>query len=253
VEEIIIEENAPIPVLQDIIRKINSIIDRSKNHTIKIDMTTPIKWHLLIFLRLLDSIKLLNHVRFLYTEPRDYYTDLFQPLSFGISDIFPIPLFSGNYDFSKNDLLVLMLGYEGSRALAIYEKVDPTEVLLLISNPPYHPEWKGRTEEMNKEIINIVGHSKIKYLDSRNPLLITNQLYKILSGKEYLEYNHIVSPLGTKPQILGLYSYISLSSIKPIVLYGKPLRHNHLFYSYGIGKTWELKFERSKLGKKYEN
>jgi len=252
IREILIDENKPLPILREIVEKIEELVKHDAQPRITIDISTPIKWHLLIFLKLLDLRNLLRNVRFLYTEPEDYITDLFQSLSFGIREIFPIPTYYGNYDFSKGDLLVLILGYEGSRAMALYEDVDPAECLLLIADPPYREEWKGRTEEMNKEIINIAGVSKIKYIHSRNPLKVAFQLQKILLDDSYAEYNHIISPLGTKPQTLGLYSYLSTGPPDTILIYGAPLRHNELFYSSGIGRTWELPFEKLKARKNHE-
>lgn len=248
IEEVAIDEEKPIPIVRDIIQDIEKYAADSKKPTISIDISTIIKWHLLILLKSLDLNNLFENVRFLYTEPEDYVTDLFQPLSFGIRQIFPIPTYSGNFDFSKDSLLVLILGYEGDRALALLEEMDPAECLLLIAKPAYHKEWEGRTEELNTGIINIVGKSKIEYIDSRNPVLASQQLYKILSDSKYSNYNHVISPLGTKPQTLGLYLYISTNPSNTILVYGSPLRHNEPFYSRGIGRSWILPFHKSERG-----
>jgi len=118
IKEIAIDEEKPIPIVREIIQNVEKYAADSKKPKISIDISTIIKWHLLILLKALDLNKLLENVRFLYTEPEDYVTDLFQPLSFGIRQIFPIPTYSGNFDFSKDSLLVLILGYEGDRAMA---------------------------------------------------------------------------------------------------------------------------------------
>lgn len=237
IKEYYIDEDKPILKLNMIVE---DIARKSIKSQITIDMSTIIKWHLLFFLKALEIKGLLKRVRFLYTEPEEYITELFQPLSFGIREIFPIPTFYGKYDFSKESLLVLLLGYEGDRAVALLEDVDPEDCILLIPRPPYHPEWEGRTEEMNKEIINMVGKSKIKYIDSRNPIKVASQIKDILSNSRYSKFNHIISPLGTKPQTLGLYFYISSTPQNTILIYGAPLRHNELFYSKGIGRSWIL-------------
>lgn len=242
--EIVVDEEKPIPIINDIIQKIERDATEPGKHRITIDISTIIKWHLLILLKALDLKNICEEIRFLYTEPEDYVTDLFQPLSFGIRKIFPIPTYSGNYDFSKDSLLILLLGYEGDRALALLEEMDPTECLLLIANPAYHKEWEGRAEEMNVGIINIVGRSKIEYTDSRNPVMVSQQLHKILSNPKYSKYNHIISPLGTKPQTLGLYLYLTTNPPNTVLIYGTPLRHNEPFYSRGIGSSWILPFNK---------
>jgi len=246
IKEIAIDEEKPIPIVREIIQNVEKYAADSKKPKISIDISTIIKWHLLILLKALDLNKLLENVRFLYTEPEDYVTDLFQPLSFGIRQIFPIPTYSGNFDFSKDSLLVLILGYEGDRAMALLEEMDPAECLLLIAKPAYHKEWEGRTEKLNVGIINIVGKSKIEYMDSRNPVLASQQLHKILSNSKYSKYNHVISPLGTKPQTLGLYLYLSTNPLNTIIVYGSPLRHNEPFYSKGIGRSWILPFHKMK-------
>jgi hypothetical protein len=242
IHEIVIDEDKPIPILREIIQRIIKCTENSEAPKITIDISTMIKWHLLILLKGLDFAKKNGTTRILYTEPEDYITDLFQPLSFGIHSIFPIPTYSGNFDFSKNSLLVLVLGYEGDRALALYEEMDPTECLLLIAKPAYHREWEGRTEKMNKEIINTVGASKVRYVDSRNPIVVAAQLRELLSSSAYLQYNHIISPLGTKPQTVGLHLYLSTNPPNTTLVYGSPARHNELFYSKGIGRSWILPY-----------
>jgi hypothetical protein len=242
--EFVIDEDKPIPVIRDIVQEIMDHIGTPEKSRVTIDFSTIIKWHLLILLKALDLNGIRGNARFLYTEPEDYMTDLFQPLSFGIRNIFPIPTYSGNFDFSKGSLLVLILGYEGDRALSLLEEMDPTKCLLLVAKPAYHPEWEGRTEEMNEEIINTVGKARIRYVDSRNPVLVSEQLKELLSNRTNAEYNHIISPLGTKPQTLGLYLYLSTDPPSTVVIYGSPSRHNELFYSKGIGRSWVIPFSR---------
>ena len=129
--------------------------------------------------------------------------------------------------------------------MALYEDLDPADCMLLIADPPYRKEWKGRTEALNKEIINVVGKTKIRYIDSRNPIKVESQLSKILASEGCIGYNHIISPLGTKPQTIGLFLYMLKNPANTLLTYGSPLRHNNLFYSYGIGRTWELPFTRT--------
>lgn len=239
IEEFVIDEESPIPIINRIMTEIDKYVDNSRTPRITIDITTVIKWHLLFLFRALDLKGLLSKCRFLYTEPEEYFFDLFQPLSFGLKEIFPIPLYSGHLDFVKDHLLVIMLGYEGDRAMALLENIDPTECLLLVPKPAYHPEWEGRTEEMNKEIINIVGASNIKYIHSRNPVMVADQLRNILFDMSS-KYNCLISPMGTKPQTFGLYLYWLTNPANTSLIYSAPLRHNDLFYSRGVGRTWVL-------------
>jgi len=242
INEITLDEEKPIPRIKEIAEQIVSNISEH-NPRITIDITTIIKWHLLLLLKSLDMKGLAKVCRFVYTEPEDYMTETFQPLSFGINQVFPVPTYSGNFNFYRDLLLVLMLGYEGERALAIFEEMDPDECLLLIAKPSYHGSaWEGRTEKLNKEVINIVGKSKIHYIDARNPLIVQKQLEELLSTRENRRFNHAIAPLGTKPQTLGLYNYLTTNPDNTFVIYGSPARHNK-FYSQGIGRSWILPFQ----------
>ena len=54
-------------------------------------------------------------------------------------------------------------------------------------------------------------------------------------------HSKLVCPLGTKPQAVGIYMYTRACIDPPALVYASPLRHNHNFYSSGIGRTWFLK------------
>lgn len=237
VDKCVMNEGAVLPKINELILNIRSTVEKQETPRITIDITTIIKWHLLILLRALAQHALLPYVRFLYTEPQEYITD--QPLSVYVREIFPVPLFQGHYSFSRNTLLVIILGYEGNRAMALYENIDPDECLLLIAKPAYNPKWEGRTEEMNKEIINLVGRKKVGYLHSRNPRIVSEQLEKLLLSDKFLAYNHFIAPLGTKPQVLGLFNYFQNHREQTNIVSISPLRHSEL-YSKEIGKTWVL-------------
>lgn len=240
VKEIKANETAIIPKIAEIVSTIYESVKDIEYPKITVDISTMIKWHLLLLLKGLSQKELLSFVRFLYTEPEDYILDLMHPLSFGNKGIFPVPFFQGNFDFSLETCLILMLGYEGQRAMAIFEAIDPEKCLLMIPDPPFKPEWKGRTEKMNQEIINLVGKESLRYIDARNPYKIKKQIQEIISKADISHYNHIFAPLGPKPQLLGLFEYYIENNEKTNIVYVSPLRHNNL-YSEEIGKTWIIK------------
>ena len=135
-----------------------------------------------------------------------------------------------------------MLGYEGDRAMALCEAVAPHHTLLVVPRPAYHPEWEGRTEEMNAAMIASVGSGNVRYADSRNPVLVSEQLEQILSESQWSveELNHFLAPLGTKPQTIGLYMYVRHHPHSAHVVYAPPQRHNQAYFSTGVGRTWLL-------------
>lgn len=241
-EEVPASELDPIPTTRLLRERLSSLDLKPGQHTATVDITGFTKRHLLLLLRMLDDIGLWPALRLLYTEPRDYVTDLYSPMSFGLREISPIPGFGGQEFPSKPLLLVIFLGYEGDRALALFENLDPNEAILVVPRPAYHPEWEGRTEALNRALISLVGTKQVIYADSRDPLRVASTLASLLGNPRYAanKFNCHVSPLGTKPQVVGLYLYWRQHRREIAVIYAQPLRHNRRFYSHGVGKTWIL-------------
>ena len=179
-------------------------------------------------------------MRIFYSEPEDYITDLYLPMSTGIRQINTIPGFVGTQPLTKPALLVIFLGYEGDRAISLFENLDPNEVIVVIPNPPYHIEWKGRTEEMNRHLIELIGEDRIEYANSRNPFIIASELEKIIENYDLNDWHLCIAPLGTKPQTVGIYLFWQKHKGECSLIYAQPLKHNKHFYSKGIGKTWSL-------------
>lgn len=209
---------------------------------ITLDITTFNKRHLLMLLKELDELGYWSSLRVLYTEPQDYATDLYLPLSMGIKQIDPVPGFVNTQPLNKPLLLLILLGYEGDRAMALFNNIDPNETLLVVPKPAFHDEWEGRTEKMNSDLITLLGDEKLRHADSRNPEEVAATLAKILtSGDHNLDdWSCYVSPLGTKPQIVGLYLFWRQNQNQFSILYAQPLKHNEFFNSTGVGRTWLL-------------
>lgn len=230
-------ENEPLPALGELAAKLNRLKLHTDNCIITIDITTFTKRHLLLLLKIIDDLGLWNALRVYYTEPRDYITDLYLPMSMGVRAISPITGFISHGPLSKPTLLVIILGYEGDRAKSILENLDPNEVLLIVPKPAYHPEWEGRTEAMNKQLIKIIGQDRIRYIHSQDSLMVANQLEEILRGYPLDEWRCSIVPLGTKPQTLGTFLFWRKNKGKLSIVYGQPLRHNERFFSMGAGRT----------------
>jgi hypothetical protein len=222
--------------------KLKEILASRKNDAIVLDISVFTKRHLLMILRWLDDEGYWDKLCVIYTAPEDYDVSQFIPLSFGIASFQQIPGFSACPDLSRPVHLVLFLGYEGDRVLATYEHVQPMQTTLVIPYPPYQPSWAGRTERFNADLLGLVGKEAISKVDSIDPEETCKALEHILGDKKQRSLHaKVVGPLGTKPQTLGIYSYVRECSDPPAIVYASPLRHNHEFFSHGIGKTWLLK------------
>jgi hypothetical protein len=221
---------------------LRGVLGRGTDSSIVLDISVFTKRHLLMMLRWLDDEGLWERLTIVYSEPEDYDVSQYIPLSFGLTSFHQIPGFSACPDVSRPVHLVLFLGYEGDRALAVYEKVEPMRATLVVPHPPYNPSWIGRTEKFNADLLALVGEGRIQKVDPIDPNATAEALVQIFGdGRGRGEHAKIVCPLGTKPQTLGIYSYMRECADPPAVVYASPLRHNHGFYSHGVGKSWVLK------------
>jgi hypothetical protein len=235
------EKNA-VKSLNENMASIRRVLANSTEVCIVLDISVFTKRHLLIILRWLDDEGYWDRITIVYSEPEDYDVSSFVPLSFGLSCLQQIPGFSACPDLSRPIHLVLFLGYEGDRSLAVYEHIQPMQTTLIIPYPPYKPAWEGRTEEFNATLLATLGDQPTEKVDAIDPNEATSSLLRIL-GKENARGSHakVICPLGTKPQTLGIYSYVRACIDPPAIIYASPLRHNHDFFSHGIGNMWILK------------
>jgi hypothetical protein len=191
----------------------------------------------------LEKYDLLKVTRIFYTEPKTYVTNLYLPISFGILPIYTVSGYVTTQSLNRPNLLVIFLGYEGDRAMALVNNFEPNETVLIIPDPPYHPEWKGQTEKMNKNLIEIIGSDRVETIHSLNPYSIVKKLETLFcQGCKYDldKYHCCIFPLGTKPQALGLYLFWRQYHGKFSIVYAPPNKRNESFYPKGIGRTWQL-------------
>ena len=226
---------------RDNMEKLRGAVDRSAGGGVLIDISAFTKRHLLMVLRWLDDIGLWDQLHVVYSEPDDYLVSECVPLSFGLASLQPVPGFSACPDLSRPVHLMLFLGYEGDRALAAHEQIQPTKTTVAVSHPPYRPEWRGRTERFNQDLLTLVGEREIRRTDGLDPDAARATLAEVFGGSGRSGVARIVCPLGTKPQTLGIYDYVRQADDPPAIVYADPLRRNHAFFSAGIGQTWLLK------------
>jgi hypothetical protein len=235
------ESNA-VKSLRDNMDYLRGVLENVKGAAVVLDISVFTKRHLLMTLRWLDDAKAWERLCVVYSEPEDYDVSRYIPLSFGLSSMQQIPGFSACPDLSRPVHLVLFLGYEGDRALAVYEQIQPMRTTLVVPDPPYKPAWLGRTEKANEDLLAVVGADLTRKVDAVDPDATKLALERILGGGPVRgQYAKVVGPLGTKPQTLGIYAYARECSDPPAIVYASPLRHNHDFFSHGLGKTWLLK------------
>ena len=220
---------------------LRSVLCEAVELPIILDISTFTKRHLLMTLQWLDDSGLWPNLYIVYSEPEEYIATPFIPLSFGVSRVEEIPGFAAAPDASRPLHVVLFLGYEGDRALATYEILQPMKTTLVVPEPPFQEHWRGRTEELNQELVSVLGTGAIRNAHSLDPEGAFSLLVDVLGepGKRG-EYARAICPLGTKPQAVGAYLYSRVTVDPPALIYTGPLRHNHSYFSRGIGRSWVI-------------
>ena len=165
----------PSRSIAELLTHVRSLASKSEAR-VTLDISTFTKRHLLMLLQALDNAGLWKSLRLLYTEPREYVADMYVPMSMGIKEVASIPGFTNLKPPDKPVLLVIMLGYEGDRAMALFQTIEPNETVLLVPRPAYRPEWEGRTEELNRQLVSLLSEDAIVYADSRDPVQVKNRL-----------------------------------------------------------------------------
>lgn len=226
---------------RDNMLSLRRIVAHSDYEAFVMDMSVFTKRHLLVMLRWLDDCDIWDRLYIVYSEPSDYLVSQHIPLSFGLASLQQTPGFSACPDLSRPVHLMIFLGYEGDRALAVYEQTQPMKTTLAVPHPPYRPSWEGRTEQFNSELLALAGEQAVLKVDALDPDATTATLTNVFGRSARDDFARIICPLGTKPQTLGVYSYTRKSDDPPAIIYAAPLRHNHAFFSKGLGDTWMLK------------
>ncbi len=229
------------------ILKIISILKNSELVTNKmsIDITCFTKKHLLQLLQGLDLMYLLQGCQFLYTEPANYNTSDISTISQGIYSIEAINTFNGQNFPSLDTVMLLFMGYEGGRARALWEYIEPNVTIGIIQDPPYRPEWEFRAEAQNQYILSVIPENNLLRAHPLIPESTNQLLKKVISGEQQFygksypisQYNYKIAPLGSKPQVLGIYKYWRKNKDSFTIIYPTPMEYQSKVF-FPPSKTW---------------
>ena len=205
-----------------------------------LDISVLSNMYLLVLMQWLDDHGFWDRLWIVYSEPEVYAIEGHLPLSFGVSAVSQLPGFSAASNPSRPVHASLFLGYEGDRALATYEILQPKRTTVIIPDPPFRDSWKGRTEEQNRDLLAAIGdQGEVERADAVDPQSSETVLCRVFGDVgERAEYSRVLCPLGTKPQAVGAYMYLRRCVDPPAVVYSWALRHNQKYYSTGVGNRW---------------
>ena len=212
---------------------------------ILINISTFIKPYFFCLLKLLRHECKISEINVIYTEPIGYRRPFGERFLFtrGLDHIGEIPSFNGRTNIEKKNMLLILLGFEGHRALEVLRSVQPDKTLVINGFPAYRPEFKDISLISNASVIQ-EGHclSEIQFSPANDPFETYRTIEKLYDNWSE-NYNFSIAPLGTKPMALGACLF-ALEHPDIRILYAYPQGYMPKV-AEGYGKSWmyEVFFE----------
>ncbi|MBL7075603.1 hypothetical protein ISS37_10250 [candidate division KSB1 bacterium] len=202
---------------------------------ITVDISTFTKQYLLLLLRFLRSNYPNAKIRLLYTP--GYYM-VRQNLTWGIKDITYLPYF-GNLDCVElhRNILILLLGYEGERAYAIWKYVEPDLTVAVIGNPPTYHGADLPSRSANRSILEH-PNTVVEEVSALDPACTKDLLNRWYRDEKYKDSMVSIAPLGTKMQTVGIYLFFeeNNNASRAQIVYAFPLFYNKEKYTLEFDK-----------------
>jgi len=175
----------------------------SENSFITIDISGFTKIYLLQLLHYLVVELKLGLPRILHTTQ----TYLPNKLTAGVAQITTVASFFGSVSVEREKVLILFLGFEAERALAVWNHFSPVRTIALITNPPRNENLNYlKYAEKNNACLLSQPSVEVRNVPADDPYAVKKVLEEI-SDELGGAYNIIVGPFGTKPQVVGLFLF----------------------------------------------
>lgn len=188
----------------EIVRQFNkfsiSSPDPLAGKKVLLDASTFNRQNLLVLLRLLRKIYGVRDIDLIYTTPKRYNKNLSQ----GLSGYINVPFFSGRQSAGRNKLLILLMGYEEERALAVWEKEEPNATIIVEGNEPTASDFLQTNREKIAILQSAFGQYSSEKVSANDPHEAESDLLRVID-RYVSDYDIVASPLNTKIQAVGLY------------------------------------------------
>jgi len=210
-----------------------------------IDMTGIERRFLFLLLKKLKERAFADRIDIIYTEPDDYAKEL----SIGAGIVSSFEGFGGLTRRGGESLLILQLGFEGQRALAVQRHYEDSRLIPVIAFPAFQPSWIERAIQENSRIVENFDYDiSLKYSPANDPFQSENVIEEIRTRHPGSDIS--IAPLGSKPQSLGAcLAAIYDPSIRivdaPPISAMKPISQGHR-------DTWVYRIDLSKPAGPYD-
>ena len=145
------------------------------------------------------------NARIRYYKPSTYG----RQLSRGVRRVQPVPGFEGTAGGASSTVLVIILGYEGYKALYAWEHLGASRTVALFGDPPYRAEFLETARRNNGELFKQLGsraeEGRLNTFDMEVAHGQLVELYKRLRAEDE-RAGITLCPLGTKPQSVAAFA-----------------------------------------------
>lgn len=214
----------------------NAIPSRKDGYNILIDVTTFTHEELLICSRILLDNPRISKITCLYNNAADYCSG--SPiqekwLSQGAEMIHPVWGYPGLVLPSKKIHLVVIMGYESSRAFGAISDIEPSSITLIYGSSTSALTEKDK--DANSFFKQALQDMAFEYNEVEDADIPCNDPEKIVEGLEMIyqrnrDKNLIVVPLNSKMSTIGVIKFALLHE-EIQVCYAPALIYNELNYS----------------------
>ncbi len=157
-------------------------------------------------------------------------------LTRGVEQITTIPNFFGRISLEKQTVLVLFLGFERERALAVWKHFNPAKTVALITNPPRYGnlDYLKYAQENNSYLLSQPS-VEVRDIPADNPYTVRKVLEAIYNDTRD-SFNMVVGSFGTKPQVVGVFLFC-LEHPRVQVVYSFPVKYTRSYLQRKPGPT----------------
>jgi hypothetical protein len=138
--------------------------------------------------------------------------------------------------WEKQTVLILLLGFEPERSLAVWKHFNPAKTIALITNPPRHgnADYLKYAQENNSYLLSQPS-VEVRNVPADSPYVVKNMLETIYSETRG-SFNMVIGPFGTKPQTVGVFLFC-LEHPKVQVIYSFPVNYTRSYLQRKPGPT----------------
>jgi hypothetical protein len=183
--------------------------DNALLRPLAVDISCAPRGHLLALLEFLHRRHIRRNQRLvLMYSLASHQSTSEEDFSYGIQDIAVVPALGGTIRL-RQDLLILILGFEGNRAYSLYRRLAPNRTMLILgdSGDEEREFYLEQAQRNNHGLIHIHGNT-VHTMPSREPIAFARRLKALLDEEVEpikTRFNVYLSCLGTKAQTVGCF------------------------------------------------